>query len=398
MGFPSWLPLLLGLLTAVGPVSTDMYLPSFPAIEAALGGRPGTAQITLATWFIGLAIGQITQGPLSDRFGRRNPLIVGTVIYTLASAGCALAPDLVTLSAMRLIAAFGGSASMVITRATVRDIADGYAAARMMSKLMLVMGAAPILAPTLGGIILAFAGWQAIFWICTLYGAVCIVLVYFFLPETLPPARRVRLSIGAQVSRYSQIIRERSFVTHSMIGGFLSFGMFAYLGGSPAVFIDIYHLSPSLYGALFGTCAAGFIASSQINPRILPRFGAERVMRVSVRVFLGATILLCVMAFLRVSFWWGIALPIFIAMSTQGFNMPNATVGALSRHPGHAGSASALMGTMQFGFGAISGVVVGLLTDGTARPMAVLLLIGGLGAATCDMFRSRRGTIDMGKS
>jgi len=268
----------------------------------------------------------------------------------------------------------------------------------MMSKLMLVMGAAPILAPTLGGIILAFAGWQAIFWICTLYGAVCIVLVYFFLPETLPPARRVRLSIGAQVSRYSQIIRERSFVTHSMIGGFLSFGMFAYLGGSPAVFIDIYHLSPSLYGALFGTCAAGFIASSQINPRILPHFGAERVMRVSVRVFLGATILLCVMAFLRVSFWWGIALPIFIAMSTQGFNMPNATVGALSRHPGHAGSASALMGTMQFGFGAISGVVVGLLTDGTARPMAVLLLIGGLGAATCDMFRSRRGTIDMGKS
>ena len=186
MAFPTWLPLLLGLLTAVGPVSTDMYLPAFPAIEAALGGAPGTAQITLATWFVGLAIGQITQGPLSDRLGRRGPLVVGTVIYTLASVGCAVAPDLFTLSLMRLVAALGGSASMVITRAIVRDLTDGHAAARMMSKLMLVMGAAPILAPTLGGLVLAFAGWQAIFWICALYGAVSCVFVALLLPETLP--------------------------------------------------------------------------------------------------------------------------------------------------------------------------------------------------------------------
>jgi DHA1 family bicyclomycin/chloramphenicol resistance-like MFS transporter len=387
MAFPTWLPLLLGLLTAVGPVSTDMYLPAFPAIEAALGGAPGTAQITLATWFVGLAIGQITQGPLSDRLGRRGPLVVGTVIYTLASVGCAVAPDLFTLSLMRLVAALGGSASMVITRAIVRDLTDGHAAARMMSKLMLVMGAAPILAPTLGGLVLAFAGWQAIFWICALYGAVSCVVVALLLPETLPETRRIKLSLGAQIGRYSTIIRERGFVTRSLMGGCAMFAMFAYLGGSPSVFIDIYHLPPPLYGTLFGCCAAGYITGSQVNPRLLTRFGPDLVMRVAVRVFLFATLLLLVMAFLQVPVWWGIALPIFLMMSTQGFIMPNATVGALSRHAAHAGSASALMGTMQFCLGAVSGVVVGVMTDGTARPMALLIVLGAVGATIADMCR-----------
>jgi MFS transporter, DHA1 family, multidrug resistance protein len=390
MAFPAWLPLLLGLLTAVGPVSTDMYLPAFPAIEAALGGEPGTAQLTLATWFVGLAIGQITQGPLSDRLGRRGPLIVGTVIYTLASVGCAVAPNLFTLSTMRLVAALGGSASMVITRAIVRDLTDGHAAAKLMSKLMLVMGAAPILAPTLGGLVLAFAGWQAIFWICALYGAVSCVAVVLLLPETLPPVRRVKLSLGAQIGRYNTIIRERGFVTRSLMGGFAMFAMFAYLGGSPAVFIDIYHLPPPLYGTVFGCCAAGYIAASQINPRLLPRFGSDLLTRIAVRVFLCASIVLLVMAFLQVPYWWAIALPIFVMMTTQGFTMPNATVGALTRHAAHAGSASALMGTMQFCLGAVSGVAVGVLTDGTARPMALLIVLGGVGATIADMCRPQR--------
>src|SRR6195952_2751645 len=170
MAYPVWLPVLLGFLTAVGPLSTDMYLPAFPAIEASLGGQPGMAQITLATWFAGLAVGQITQGSLSDRYGRRGPLIFGTLVYSLANAGCALAPDIWTLSILRFIAAFGGSASMVIPRAIVRDLADGHAAARLMSRLMLVMGAAPILAPTLGGLVLGFASWHAIFWLTFAYG------------------------------------------------------------------------------------------------------------------------------------------------------------------------------------------------------------------------------------
>jgi DHA1 family bicyclomycin/chloramphenicol resistance-like MFS transporter len=390
MPFPSWLPALLGILSAVGPLSTDMYLPAFPAIEASLGGRPGTAQLTLAAWFAGLAVGQLTQGTLSDRFGRRTPLIVGTAIYTIASAGCALAPDLTTLSLCRLIAAFGGSASMVIPRAIIRDLADGHAAARLMSRLMLVMGVAPILAPSLGGLILGVASWHAIFWIATAYGAICCVVVWRVLPDTLPPERRVKLSLNGMIVRYANILVERGFITHALMGGFCMFGMFAFLGGSPDVFISLYHLSPSVYGGLFGCSAFGFITASQISPRLLRRVGADRIMRVAVRVFLCATIILTVVAFLHTRSWVWVAVPIFFSMGSQGFTMPNATVGALTRHAAHAGSASALMGTIQFCLGAVSGILVGLASDGTARPMALLMLLGAVGAVIADLCRPQR--------
>ncbi|CAH2600882.1 Bcr/CflA family efflux transporter [Rhodovastum atsumiense] len=391
MPSPAWLPLLLGFLTAVGPVSTDMYLPAFPAIEAALGGHAGTAQATLAAWFAGLAVGQVTQGSLSDRFGRRWPLVAGTAIYTLGTAGCALAPDLATLSACRLVAAFGGSASMVIPRAIVRDLTDGHAAARMMSRLMLIMGAAPILAPSLGGLVLAFAGWQAIFWICAAYGAICCALVVAWLPDTLPPERRVRLNLAGLVSRYGAILYERSFITHALAGGFTTFGMFAYLGGSPAVFIDIYRLSPSAYGALFGACAAGFIAASQFNPFLVMRFGPGRVLRAAVRTMLLANIVLLGIAWARPADFLYVITPIFVTMACAGVILPNATVGALSRHAAHAGSASALMGTLMFVLGAVSGLLVGLASDGTARPMAALLAIGALAATLAELGRGGGG-------
>jgi len=390
MGFPGWLPLLLGFLTAVGPVSTDMYLPAFPAIEQALGGQAGTAQITLAAWFAGLAVGQITQGSLSDRFGRRWPLVAGTALYTLATVGCALASDLPTLSAFRLISAFGGSASMVIPRAVVRDLADGHAAARLMSRLMLVMGAAPILAPSLGGLVLAVAGWQAIFWVCAGYGAICCVLVAVLLPDTLPANRRVKLGLGAMGQRYGSILRERGFITHTLVGGFTTFSFFAYLGGSPGVFEEIYHLGPAAYGAVFGCCAAGLIACSQINPMLVRRFGVGRVLSGSVRMLLAANTALLVLAFVRPAQWWVVALAVAVSISTNGFNTPNSTVGALSPHPAHAGSASALMGTLQFILGAVSGLLVGLASDGTMRPMAALMFAGALGANIFDICRPRR--------
>jgi DHA1 family bicyclomycin/chloramphenicol resistance-like MFS transporter len=390
MPSPAWLPLLLGFLIAVGPVSTDMYLPAFPAIEAALGGRPGTAQITLATWFAGLALGQITQGTLSDRLGRRGPLIAGTALYTLASAGCALAPNLPTLAAMRFLAAFGGSASMVIPRAVVRDLADGLAAARMMSQLILVMGVAPIIAPTLGGLVLSFAGWQAIFWIAAGYGALACVLVCLKLPETLPAGGRVRLGPGALVGRYLAIVRERSFATHALVAGFTSFALFAYLGGSPETFIVRFHLPPQHFGMLFGACAGAYILASQLNPRLLPRFGISRLLRAGVGGGLAAALGLVAFAAADVGPWWGLALCVFLSMASMGFSNPNAMVGALSRHAAHAGSASALMGTLQYALGAMSGLLVGLAADGTARPMAALMLLGSLGATAADLARPKR--------
>ena len=193
MRFPAWLPILLGFLTAVGPSTTDMYLPAFPAIEASFGAPPGSAQLTLAAWFAGLAIGQMTQGTLSDRFGRKRPLIVATAIYTVACLGCALAPSVQWLATFRALSALGASAGMVIPRAMVRDLAEGHAAAVLLSRLSLVMGAAPILAPTVGSAVLAFADWRGNFWIHTAYGATCWRLVVLLLPDTLPEGQALCL-------------------------------------------------------------------------------------------------------------------------------------------------------------------------------------------------------------
>jgi DHA1 family bicyclomycin/chloramphenicol resistance-like MFS transporter len=386
---PSWLPLLLGLLTAVGPVSTDMYLPAFPAIEASFGTAPGTAQITLAAWFAGLALGQIAQGSLSDRFGRRWPLLAGSVLYTLASAGCALAPDLTTLALVRALAAFGGSAGMVIPRAVIRDFADGNAAARLMSRLILVMGAAPILAPTLGGLTLTLFSWRAIFWFGAGFGLLSCLLVGFLLPDTLPPERRTDLGLSRMVSRYAAISRDRRFLTNACIGSAGLFGVFAYLGGSPGVFIEIYHFSPVQYGMLFGANAVFYIVCSQLNGWMLNRFGLSRLLSFACRLYIAAAGVLALDAWTGWGGLTGILLPVAVTMSSMGFLTPNAIVGAMSRQAAHAGSASALMGTMQYGCGAVSGFLVGLVTDGTTRPMAGLILLGAIVANLGDWFRPR---------
>ena len=389
MPFPSWLPLLLGVLTAVGPLSTDMYLPAFPAIEASLRVPPGSAQVTLATWFAGLAVGQITQGTLADRFGRRVPLMIGLALYTVANVGCAVATDLSSLAAWRMAAAFGGSASMVIPRAIVRDVADGNAAARMMSKLLLVMGAAPILAPTLGGLMLGVGSWPSIFWLAAAYGGICTVLVWRLLPDTLAKERRISLRIGAVVGRYALVLRDRVFLAYALTGGFGMFGMFAFIGGAPPVMIQRFGFSPTGFGILFGCSASAFILGSQLSPRLLSRFGGQRLIRAGIRTFLAATAILLLLAVLDVGRFWAVVLPVVVAMGSMGFVMPNTAVGALSRHAAQAGSASAMMGTMQFCLAALSGILVGVLTDGTARPMAVLMLIGAVGAVTADSLRPK---------
>ena len=397
MKYPLWLPILLGFLSAVGPLSTDMYLPAFPAIETSLGVQLGSAQVTLATWFLGLAIGQITQGSLSDRFGRRRPLIAATAIFTLANIGCALATDLTTLSIMRFLAAIGGSASMVIPRAIVRDLSEGHAAARMMSRLILVSGVAPIVAPSIGGLMLNYASWHWIFWFAVIYGATCCVLVAWLLPDTLPPEKRMKQSFGRMVMRYGEVLSERSFLTHALMGGAGMFAMFAYIGGSPGVFIDGMHLEPAVYALMFSSCAIFFITGSQLNPMLLQRVGSDRMLNYACRTFLGATVALALVAFATRLLpggtqWWMILPPVMVMMGCQGFNMPNTTVGALQRHAAHAGTASALMGMMGFCLAAVSGLLVGQLSDGTARAIAVLALIGAISANIANLYR-RRGLV-----
>ncbi len=394
MKYASWLPLLLGFLSATGPLSTDMYLPAFPAIEADLGLPLGGVQVTLAAWFAGLAVGQMTQGSLADRFGRRTPLLFSTVIFTLANIGCALSRDVGTLTVMRFVAAMAGSASMVIPRAIVRDLAEGHAAAKMMSRLILVSGVAPIVAPSLGGLMLIFASWHMIFWFFVAYGAICSVLVQLYLPDTLLPERRVRQNPVEMVSRYWDIACEPLFLTHALMGAFGMFAIFAYLGGSPGVFIDGMHFSPSVYAVMFSSCAACFVLCSQINPRLLQVYGASLVKTWAVRGGLLGAVALTLVAFLSPYIpggtqWWMIVPAAMVILGSQGFNMPNTTVGGLQRHAAHAGAASALMGMLGFCLAAMSGLLVGQLSDGTARGMAVLMLIGTLCANIADRYRLR---------
>ena len=384
---PGWLPILLGFLTAVGPASIDMYLPAFPAIESSLHEPPGSAQYSLATYFAGLAVGQITQGTLADRFGRRAPLIVSTFLYTLTCVASALAPSILALSGFRFVTAIAAAAGMVIPRAIVRDLADGHEAAILLSRLMLVMGVAPILAPTLGGAILTFATWRWIFGAMAIYGGVCFVLVCLLLPDTLDPAHRVRLTIQEQFQRYRLILRERGFVSHAAMAGCGTFAFFAYLGGSSPVFIDGFHWSPPAYAALFGLCALGLIAASQVNARIVRRIGTSRILSTVAVIDLMATATLTAVAFAGIHRVEAVVPPIFVFVTCQGFLNPNATVGALSRHASHAGSASALMGMGQFLLGAVSGLLVGVFTDGTPRGMGALMLVGACGIFLANAYR-----------
>ena len=383
-----WLPVLLGFLTAVGPVSTDVYLPAFPAIDATFG-MPGGAQLTLAAWFAGLSCGQLMQGALSDRFGRRAPMIAGMSLYMLSSAGCALAPSIGAFCAFRFLQAIGGSAMVVVPRAMVRDMADGPEAARMLGFLMLIMGVAPIVAPTLGGLVQAFATWRDIFWGCTAFGLISFAVIITLVPDTLPPERRVPLHLPDMLRRYRGIVVERGFLSHTTMMGMAMFGLFAYLGGSPAAFIQQYHLPPALYGAIFGMNAIGYIGAAQVNGRLVGRLGGDHLLRVASTVYLVATALLMVTAWTGWGGLAGLMLPLVIAQGSLGFVSPNATVGALTRHAAHAGSASALMGTLQFVLAALSGIAVGALSDGTARPMATLMLVGAVGAKLADLARPR---------
>ncbi|WP_338662207.1 multidrug effflux MFS transporter [Pararoseomonas sp. SCSIO 73927] len=388
---PPWLPLLLGFLTAINPISTDMYLPGFPQIEAEFGTGGGGAQVTLATWFVGLAVGQVTQGTLSDRFGRRGPLIVGTAVYTLATVGCALAPSMGWLAAFRFLEAFGASASSVIPRAVVRDKVTGLEAARIMSRLILVMGAAPILAPSLGGLLLEVADWRAIFWVMAGYGAVSGLLVWWLLPDTLPPERRLQLGFGALMRNYGRVLVEPVFLTHALMGAAVMFSMFAYISGAPAVYIEYFRMEPGRFAILFGLGAAGFIGGAQLNPWLVGRFGAGRVLTAGALGFLASTLALTLLAWTGRGGLWGFFFPVFGMLAAGSLIMPNSAVGGLARHGQRAGTASALLGTLQFAVAALGSVAVGHFADGTPRPVAAVILLGAVLTVALDALRRRHG-------
>ncbi len=366
------LPVLLGFLIAVGPVSTDMYLPAFPAIARQFHDL-GAPQISLAAYFIGLAIGQMTMGALSDRVGRRRPLLTGLAIYTVASLGCAVCWSASSFAVFRFLAALGASAGVVIPRAMVRDLADGPAAAKLFSKLMLVMGVAPIVAPMLGSLSMTLASWRFIFVIASVYGALAVVLIWHYLPETLPLERRTELGPGAVAMRYVEIFLERHFITHALVLTSSAAALFAFLAGSPQIFVGLYGWSTAEYAALFAFTASAYIGFNQLNPILVSRYGIAPVITVASNVLLGSTMLLVLLAWHPFGPFAIIAV-LLVAEFGFGLAMPSSMVGALSRHQAHAGSASALMGTLQYGGGALAALAIGAWAENSETPMAVVML------------------------
>lgn len=378
--------LLLGALSAFAPMSIDMYLPALPAMGRDFGTDVGTVQHTLAAFFIGIALGQLAYGPVSDAIGRRRPLLFGTGLYVLASLGCALAPTIESLVALRFVQALGGCAGMVIGRAVVRDLYTPQEAARVYSLLMLVMGVAPILAPTLGSSLLLVAGWRWIFAVLVLFGAACFLASAFMLPETRP----VRLApVGGVMRGYWAVLSDRRFLFAALAGGFSTAGLFSYISGSPAVLIEQYGLSPQAYGIAFGVCAAALIAGSQINRHLLKTRQPIAVFRDATLVVPLLGLIVLAVGLSRLGGPWGLIAAIFVQLSAYGFILPNSAAVALTGHPERAGAASALLGTLQFGCGGLFSSALGPLYDGTPAAMCGLMAAATLVTCAAGRFLPR---------
>lgn len=371
--------LILGALTAFAPLAIDFYLPAFPALARFFATDVEHVQLSLAAYFVGLAVGQLLYGPLADRFGRRRPLLFGVALFALASLACSLAPSLEWLVVARFVQALGGCAGMVVSRAVVRDLCDPVASARVFSRLMLVMGLAPILAPLLGGLLLQHWGWQAIFVCLGLFAALCLLLVFLHLPETRPQAAPPA-PLGAAWQQYRRLLADRVFIGHALTGGLAIAAMFAYIAGSPFVFIDLYGVPAQQYGWLFGSNAAGFILVAQCNSRLLRERGPAFWVPRGVAFYLLCALTLFVVAALQPAELWPLLPPLFGCIAILGLVMPNTSACAMAGQGSHAGSASALLGSLQFGIAALAAALVGALHDGTARPMALVMLVCACGA------------------
>lgn len=371
----------LGALTAFAPLSIDMYLPALPTLERVFVTDAAAVQATLAVFFLGFALGQTFFGPILDRFGRKPPLYISLTIYILASIGCALAPTIEVLAAMRFVQAVGACAGAVSSRAMVRDLFDPKESARVFSALMLVMGVAPILAPLLGGYVMAAFGWRAIFWTLALFGVLCFAGMALRLPETHDESKRRPLHLGTILRGYASLFGHRTYLCYALTGGFAMAGMFAYIAGSPFVFIEIYGIPPQDYGWFFGANALGFVLVAQVNARLIRHFEMTRILRTGNFIQTLFGVVLAALALTGMGELYGLAGALFGYIACIGLVLPNASALAMAPHGERAGSAAALLGTLQFALAAVSAMAVGAIHDATALPMAGLVAIcGALGA------------------
>ena len=361
--------LILGTLSAISPFSIDMYLPGFPAIAKDLNTTVAKVQLSLSSYFIGISIGQLFYGPLLDRFGRKQPLYFGLALYLLASIGCALAISVESLIVFRFLQALGGCVGLVASRAMIRDIFPVSEIAKVFSLLMLVIGVSPLLAPTLGGYVAVAFGWHYIFIILALMSALILAGVHYVLPESREPDKSILLKPKPILKNFLTVLKTPQFYTYTFTGAIAASGLYAYIAGSPYVFMEIYKVSAEQYGWIFALIAVGIIGSSQLNTILLRRFKSEQII-------VGALICQSITGlFLVTGAYFGFTglgstiFLIFIFLCCQGFSFPNSSALALTPFIRNAGSASALLGSFQMALGAVATVMVSVLSNHTALPM-----------------------------
>ena len=381
----------LGAINAIGGLSINMYLPSLASIALALGTSAAMVQLTLASFFVGFAVGQLVYGPVSDRFGRKPLLQVGLAIFVLTSVGCMLASDIHTLIALRFLQGLGACAGIVISRASVRDRLDAAASSRAYSIMMLVSGVAPVLAPVAGSLVMAFSGWKGIFAVLAVGGLLCMAFVHVAVRESVDRHTAAPLRISTVARTYGALMKDRQFLAYALCGGFIHAGVFAYVAASPALLINVFGVSPQFYGAVFGVNALCMVLLAQINTRLVNRYALRTLLHCTIVFMAVSLVVLGALHFFTDARLACLLLAFFIYVGAFGISAPNSVALAMANQKARAGSASALLGSMHFCLSTISSTIVSVWHDGSAFPVlcvmaacciASLLMLGG-GAQRC---------------
>lgn len=381
---------LLTLAVALGPMSTDFYLPSLPSLVGYFATDVASVQLTLSVFLAGFAVGQLVYGPLSDRYGRRPVMLAGVAIFTLASVACMLATSIEILIAARLVQAIGACAGPVLGRAVVRDVYGREDAARVLALIGAAMALAPLVGPIIAGYLTVWFGWQSNFLVLTLYGAVILVGILAALAETNPHRGEVT-SLGQMLRNYRAFLHSRAWIGYVLCNSATYAGLFAFISGSSFVFIEVLGLPPHLYGVCFGAAVTGYIVGTIFSARTVMRLGIERMVLSGGAICSLAGLAMAGMALAGVETVWSVLGPMTLFTVGVGLVMPNSMAGAIGPFPTMAGAASALLGFIQMTIAAAVGVGVGAAFDGTARPMAVTIAIMGLGALAAYWLLVRGG-------